>query len=208
MIKSICRCKFLLGLWRYLCTIIGKLLCFVNKRKLSIEKNNESNVLMSIKIQGENCSNETNLVDWNTWEDGGNKGEDTLIEGDGGLFKDMEPTINKAKVVHIKKTIRAPIQESPLMLHSKVHHVNGNSLTNLNPKYQVESELGVLEDGTNGWDDEIDENFVSKETETILQTNKLIERERRLMEQKQKKVERDILRSQKRQDTYIGVKIK
>ena len=167
---------------------------------------------MSIKVQGGETATETNLVDWNNWEEDGSgaaKAEETDTKPDElELFKDMEPTIDKTKVIHVKQTVRAPPVSpsySAQMSFEKSH--NG---TSFNPKYQVEAELGVLEDenGTGGWDNEIDENFISEETETMIQSNKAKERERRLAEQKQKKMERDLQRAQKRQDNRIGVKIK
>lgn len=216
MLRNIIRCTFIIGIWRYLCTLIGKLLCFINKRKLSTStcKIDESSLLTSIKVQGDNYSNETNIVDWDNWEEGGENKDDNNPNGNADgfeaeLFKDMEPVIDKAKVIHVKKTIRAPKVESPLLMGYSNGHLN-HSTNSLNQKYQVESELGSMEDGADdGWGEEIDDNFISQETETMIQKNKLIEREKRLMEQKQKKLERDMLRAQKRHDSsYIGVKIK
>ena len=184
---------------------------------------NES-ILTSIKVQGGADDNksvtETNLVDWNNWEEGGQQSPppEESVPDELELFKDMEPTIDKTKVVHVKKTVRAAPPQSKhtaspqqMSYHPSSLDRSHNSSFNLNPKYQVEAELGVLDDDANeagGWDDDLDENFVSQETETMIQTQKTRERERRLAEQRQKKMERDLQRAQKKQDNRIGVKIK
>ena len=71
-----------------------------------------------------------------------------------------------------------------------------------------QAELGTMDDGDEGgWDEQLDDVDISKETENMLKHNKQLERQRRAEEQRRKKLEREHHRSNRKQDTNFGVKI-
>lgn len=195
---------------RFFCILLQKLLCFLKKRNLKAQENDEN--LMSIIVQGDKCTEETNLdwdnCNWGEGPAGESRPNDNHIGITGvedGLFKDMEPVIDKAKVVYVRKKVLPKFGNNENTFNIQSNHSPSNMM---NLKYQVDSELGVMDD-TNGWCEEVDEDFILKETESMLQNNRVLERERRLIEQKQKKMERELLRLKKKQDNYgIGIKIK
>ena len=74
--------------------------------------------------------------------------------------------------------------------------------------FLCQNELGTLEDETtSAWDDGMDDQEISEQSENILKYNKQLEREKRAHEQKRKKVEKEQLRALKKSDSHIGVKI-
>ena len=74
--------------------------------------------------------------------------------------------------------------------------------------FLFQNELGTLEDETtSAWDDGMDDQEISEQSENILKYNKQLEREKRAQEQKRKKVEKERLRALKKSDSHIGVKI-
>lgn len=205
-------CKFIFSLWKYFATIFGKLLCFIKKRKLSTQEQlYQSNVPLSIQVHGDKVTEEIKLVDWNTW------GNDKPPEEDEEekeipaeeLFKDMEPVINKAKMVRVTKKIIAPQRPStsPFDFQSIPSGRHHSSSIDFNPQYQVESELGTWEDEPSGWDNEIDETEINEQTQNMIKKNKMLEREKRAEEQKRKKLKKEQLRAQRRHESHIGVKI-
>lgn len=199
VIRKLFLCNFAIGLVRYICSFLGKYSIFTNKRKNSIPKNDITSGLTSIKIQGN--EEDVNIIDWNQWdEDDAKKQPEEEGNLEDKMFEDMEPVIDKAKMIYVKKTIQSPSRETPFVMPGHCNQYNGFQNVNLDPKYQVEAELGDLGDeGSDcGWDEDIDEKFISKETENIIQTNKALERERRIKEQKQKKLEREVRKAQKK----------
>jgi len=191
-----------------LTSLLSKLLCFINKqnRKSSLTSPQDA-VPFSIQIQGgKNNITEIPLVDWNKWDDNEENEkplEDNIAEE---LFKDMEPVINKAKVVHVKKKLISKQVSDPFAFNRSTR-IGSDSST----KYQVNNELGVWEDNerhNDGWVDEDFNDFdINQQTESMLKYNKQSEREKRSQEQLLKKIEKEKLRATKKQDTKLAVKI-
>lgn len=64
------------------------------------------------------------------------------------------------------------------------------------------------DDDEGGWDDQLDDVDINKETESMLKQNKQLERQRRAEEQRRKKLEREQHRQHRKQDgSNFGVKI-
>jgi len=201
-------CNICNGILNYLTSLLSKLLCFINKqnRKSSLTSPQDA-VPFSIQIQGgKNNITEIPLVDWNKWDDNEENEkplEDNIAEE---LFKDMEPVINKAKVVHVKKKLISKQVSDPFAFNRSTR-IGSDSST----KYQVNNELGVWEDNerhNDGWVDEDFNDFdINQQTESMLKYNKQSEREKRSQEQLLKKIEKEKLRATKKQDTKLAVKI-
>ena len=58
-----------------------------------------------------------------------------------------------------------------------------------------------------GWDEQLDDLDINKETDDMLKANKQIERQKRAEEQRRKKLEREQHRSNRKSDSNFGVKI-
>ncbi|XP_066926076.1 receptor-binding cancer antigen expressed on SiSo cells-like [Clytia hemisphaerica] len=203
---------------KFFCAIFSKLLCFIKKKKKSRDEASYSATtpLSTIQIQGSGKTTDIDLVDWNNWGEDASKNEENQEESEISaveLFKDMEPTIAKAKVVHVKQTIRKPTtptkQKSPSSPFAFQSKFSDSRKSRYTPKYQVEAELGTMDDGDEGgWDEQLDDLDINQETENMLKQNKQLERQKRAEEQRRKKLERDQHRLNRgKNETSFGVKV-
>ncbi|XP_065668672.1 receptor-binding cancer antigen expressed on SiSo cells isoform X2 [Hydra vulgaris] len=192
--------KVLSGLLNYIVSLFSRVLCFVKKRKHSNSFNQEQCIPTSIMVDNGKNSVEVNLTDWNTWEDE-EKHDDMNNEQEIDLFRDMQPVINKAKVVVVKKKVKPP----PMINELNTYQIADSS--NFKPQYQVNSELGLWEDESSAWGDDLDDSEISQETDIMLKRTKQLEREKRSQEQRRKKLEKEQMRNEKKPEGHIGVKL-
>ncbi|KAK3741224.1 hypothetical protein QZH41_017134 [Actinostola sp. cb2023] len=115
------------------------------------------------------------------------------------LFKDMTPVFKKAKKIVIKSK----------QVDSDQHENSSPSRLNFDMNFPPsQTDLGSWEDTSGGWDEnEISEREIKWETENAMKEKKLAERERRALEQQRRKEERESLRSSKKNQQQLGIKV-
>lgn len=122
-----------------------------------------------------------------------------IIEPD--FFSDMTPTIRKTQKIIVKKKQDFIGLSGSSTLSSRL--VASQDQSFLPPTSEL-GELDTWPEGRNAWEEEGD---ASWEADEVLRQQRQMERERRTAEQLRKKVEKDILRAQRKEHGKIAVKL-
>uniref|UniRef100_S4RD69 Estrogen receptor binding site associated antigen 9 n=1 Tax=Petromyzon marinus TaxID=7757 RepID=S4RD69_PETMA len=160
---------------------------------------------------------QTDVQEWSSWDDDAptsvcidNGGGATAVTNNAAIvgdimepdfFSDMTPTIRKTQKIIVKKKQDFIGLSGSSTLSSRL--VASQDQSFLPPTSEL-GELDTWPEGRNAWEEEGD---ASWEADEVLRQQRQMERERRTAEQLRKKVEKDILRAQRKEHGKIAVKL-